>query len=215
MGFAHSAGAFLGIVLLCGIGANAETSIAVVVNDSAKVGPAILLEAEKETTRLFRAAGISIRWLHCGKTNACHRELLPDEFVLHIVPAGKTQDDFVFGEAFLGQDGRGQYSDVFFDRVRRTGKDSDVGRLLGVVAAHELGHLLLGSHGHSQLGIMQPVWERDCVRRISMGMLLFTPDQARSMRRRIEQDYAVRVRSLGKDKDFGLLLATSPPGLRF
>lgn len=163
----------------------AQTSITVVVNDSAKVKPPILLTAEKEATRLFQSAGISIRWLHCAKSDACQRPLLPNELVLHIVPNGKTQDDFVYGVAFLGEDGRGQYSDVFFDRIRMTPGNTDVGRLLGLVAAHELGHLMLGSRAHSKAGIMQPVWERDCVRKLEMGTLFFTPEQARLMGQRL------------------------------
>lgn len=188
MGFATRSGEFFGIVLLCGLGALAQTSVTVVVNDGVKIKPATLLKAEQEASRLFHSAGISIRWLHCAKSDVCRRQLLPNEYVLHIVPTGKTHDQFVYGEAFLGEDGRGQYSDVFFDRIDAVSGNIDVGQLLGVVAAHELGHLLLGSQAHSRMGIMQPVWEQDCVRKLGMGMLMFTPEQARLMRQRIDSE---------------------------
>lgn len=176
-----------------------QTSITVVVNDSAKVEAAILVKAEKEATRLFDSAGISIRWLHCAKTDACRRALLPDEFVLHIVPTGKTRDNLVYGEAFLGEDGRGKYSDVFFDRIRTTPGNIDVGRLLGLVAAHELGHLLLGSRAHSRVGIMMPIWEKDCVRWLGMGMLRFTPEQARLMQQRIGPQEPVHFEAASRE----------------
>ncbi len=192
MGFKGKFAGFLGIVLLSTAAAAGQSNVTVVVNNSARVEPATLSKAEVEATRLFQAAGISIRWLHCGETDACRRPLLPNELVLHIVSSGKTQDDFVYGEAFLGEDGRGQYSDVFFDRIRKAPGNTDKGRLLGVVAAHELGHLLLGSRAHSRVGIMEAVWEKDCVRKLGMGMLLFTPEQARLMRGRIGADKPVQ-----------------------
>ena len=193
MGFAGKCGGIFGIVLLAGIGLMAQTSITVVVNDTAKIRPAVLLTAENEAARLFHSAGISVRWLHCAKTDACRRQLLPNEYVLHIVPNGKTQGDFVYGVAFLGEDGHGKYSDIFFDRIRMAPANIDTGKLLGVVAAHELGHLLLGSRAHSLVGIMQPVWEQECVRKLGMGMLLFTPEQARLMRQRIGPEEPAQV----------------------
>lgn len=206
---------FLGSVLLYAAGAVGQSSVTVVVNNSAHVEAAVLRNAETEAARLFSAAGITLRWLTCDQTDACRRSLLPAELVLHIVRNGKTQNDSVYGEAFLDEDGRGQYADVFFDRVRAAQANTDVGRLLGVVAAHELGHLLLGSRSHSQVGIMQPVWERDSVRKLEMGMLSFTPNQARLMQRRVGLENRLQVRSLARsESEFGLL-TDWPLGLRF
>ena len=94
----------------------------------------------------------------------------------------------VFGEAFLGEDGSGKYADIFFNRVMAASAtpELDTAQLLGAVTAHELGHLLLGSRSHAAIGIMQPVWEKDCLRRIWMGSLLFTREQAQAMQRRID-----------------------------
>ena len=164
--------------------------IAVLVNDSAGVESSVLRQAEREAARLFESAGIEIQWVHCAETDECRHILGPKEFVLHIVPTGNTRSDFVFGEAFLGEDGRGQYIDVFFDRLSQTQGDVDLALLLGAVSAHELGHLLLGSHAHSQIGIMEPRWKMDSVRRIGMGMLMFTPEQARRMKTRITAETA-------------------------
>ena len=193
MGFNNRWGLALGSVLLWSSVATAQdrgSDIRVLVNDSAGLNPSVLRRAEREAGQLFEAAGIEIQWVNCAHTNECRRVLEPKEFVLHIVPGGKTQSDFVFGEAFLGEDGRGQYSDVFFDRLRQAQADVDLALLLGAVSAHELGHLLLGSNSHSGIGIMEPRWGPDGLRRVRMGMLSFTPEQARLMKARIHAEGA-------------------------
>jgi hypothetical protein len=188
MGFSSGWGLALASVLLWGSAATAQDrslEITVLVNDTAGVKPSILRKAEQEAGRLFDAAGIEIQWVNCAETDECRRIVGPKAFVLHIVPGGRTPSDFVFGEAFLGEDGRGQYCDVFFDRLKQTEGDVNLALLLGAVSTHELGHLLLGSHSHSGIGIMEPRWGQQGLRSIGMGRLLFTPEQARSMRNRI------------------------------
>jgi hypothetical protein len=191
MRFSNRWGLVLSSVLLWSSIASAQdtsSQITVLVHDSASVDPSVLRQAEREAARLFEAAGIEIQWVNCAETDECRHILGPKEFMLHIVPMGNTRSDFVFGEAFLGEDGRGQYSDVFFDRFRQMEGNVDLALLLGAVSAHELGHLLLGSHAHSQVGIMEPRWKTDSMRRIGMGTLMFTPEQARRMKTRISAE---------------------------
>jgi len=173
-------------------GAQSEDArIKVMVLDGVGISQAVLGKAETEAGRIFRNSGVEIRWVNCqkkGERESCHHVLGVDEFLVHIVPDGKTRTDTVFGEAFLGEDGSGKYADVFFNRVQAAaavpGLNSS--QLLGAVTAHELGHLLLGSRAHSASGIMEPVWEQECLRRIWMGSLLFTREQAQLMQRRVD-----------------------------
>ena len=151
------------------------------------------------------AAGIEIAWVDCSsaadvENEACRRVPGTNDFVLHIVAEGRTSSDLVFGLSFLGEDGAGKYCDIFYDRVEQGHRDfdSDVSTLLGTVAAHELGHLLLGSHGHSYSGIMAPVWKEEILRRMEMGNLLFSSDQAVRMRARIRSAERTLV-SVGKN----------------
>ena len=188
MGFRNYWGLAFAGVLLWGSLATAQdknAQITILVNDSASVEPSVLRQAEREASRLFDVAGIEIQWANCQETDECRHILGPTEFVLHIVPTGNTGSDFIFGEAFLGEDGRGQYSDVFFDRLRQRRGDVDLALLLGAVSAHELGHLLLGSNSHSRTGIMEPRWGPADLHKLGMGVLLFTPEQARLMNGRI------------------------------
>jgi hypothetical protein len=201
------------VVLLWGnIGAaqsrqGTDSRITVLVQDSAGIPKTMLNKTETEASRIFRAAGIAVVWLDCSRAygrveDACHRTPGPDQFVLHIVAKGKTSSDLVFGLAFLDEGGTGKYSDVFLDRIEQASRESgaDLSRLLGTVAAHELGHLLLGSHAHSYAGVMTPVWKSDTLHREDMGCLLFTREQASLMRTRIEDDGQAGLRAASERK---------------
>lgn len=171
---------------------NGEPEITVLVHNSARIPGQTLDQAELETTRVFHAAGIAITWVNCSgssghREDACQRTPGPRQYILHIVATGKTSSDLVFGVAFLDEMGAGKYSDIFFDRIEEASRESgtDVSRLLGTVAAHELGHLLLGNHSHSYAGVMTPVWKGNTLRHEEMGCLLFTSQQGSMMRARI------------------------------
>ncbi len=178
---------------ICAGSDEGNPSVTVLLNDSAHVPPVVLATAEDEVFRIFHTSGITIFWVNCaGRTiSRCRVQPGTNEFVLHIVKLGKTSTDSVFGEAFLAEDGTGKYADVFFERIQDEKLESNlaVGRLLGSVAAHELGHLLLGSRAHSRRGIMEPIWREDQLRRMSMGAMLFSPQEAKLIKARVgEQD---------------------------
>lgn len=171
---------------------NQDVEITVLVQNSTRLSGSILKEAEQEASRIFSSAAISITWVDCSKgpnraDDACHRVPGPAQFVLHIVATGRTSSDMVFGLAFLDEGGAGKYSDVFLDRIEDAHRElgTDTSRLLGTVIAHELGHLLLGSHAHSYAGVMTPIWRGEVLQLEAMGCLLFTHDQASLMRRRL------------------------------
>ena len=148
-------------------------------------------EAEAEAARIFRDSGIEIVWVDCSRgvsvADVCRGVPGDNDFVLQIASTGKTSSDLAFGVAFLAENGAGKYSDVFFDRVEQAHVQFGIplSRLLGAVAAHELGQLMLGSHAHSRAGIMTPVWKETVLRRMDMGRLLFTRGQAFRMKARV------------------------------
>lgn len=161
----------------------------VLVYNDAQVTTSIVEAGELEADRIFRQAGVQLNWLNCSAQHSNlpseHCRVVPGagQFVIRVISKGKISSDLVFGQAFIGEGGKGMYADVFFDRIRSAHNDdgTSVPRLFGAVTAHELGHLLLGFNAHSWLGIMTPVWDAGCVRRMNMGTLLFTGDQARHM----------------------------------
>jgi hypothetical protein len=194
------------VLLLGGISLTAsdkrDTQVTVLLDDSAHVSASVLSGAEMEAGQIFRDAGIEIVWVDCS-SGSVHSEgecrVVPgsNQFVLHIVPTGKTSTDSVFGLAFLGEGGAGKYCDVFFNRMEQAHRETGVtlSQLLGTVAAHELGHLLLGSHSHSHVGIMTPIWAHETLRQMDMGHLLFTRDQASLMSSHIRLE-ELRVASM-------------------
>jgi len=198
---------WVGSVLLCGAACWAQEdeppSITVFVNNSVGIDQAVFRHAENEAAGLFRRGGIEVHWRNCAETSDCRRPPCSNEFVLHIVPNGRTGSDFVFGEAFLGPDGRGRYADVFFNRLRDAQGSLSIAQLLGAVFAHELGHLLLGSRAHTLMGIMQPIWRQEALRRIAMGNLTFTPEQQRMMKDRLPSE-TVAVTSIAGRGRLGL-----------
>jgi len=187
-----------GAMAMAGTGARDLPKITVLVNNSAGVSRKVLRKAEVDAGLIFRAAGVEIEWEDCSSdlaVDVCRQVPGANQlvFVLHIVPTGKTSTDSVFGVAFLGEGGIGKYCDVFFDRVEEAerGAGTDASHLLGAVAAHELGHLLLGSNSHSHVGIMTPVWQEQSLRAIDMGTFLFTHEQAWFIRARLGRESLV------------------------
>ena len=162
------------------------TPVTVDVFNDAGVAVPVLKSAELETERILESAHIKIRWRNCTPAEdaaeadpACGVLLAPADLNLRIVPGIAKENDDVFGVAFLGADGTGAYSDVFYGSVDKFNRQahSNVGRVLGHVMAHEIGHLLLGSHAHSPWGIMCAKWRAQEVQRLEMGTLLFNAEQ--------------------------------------
>jgi hypothetical protein len=128
-----------------------------------------ILEAEKTVQQVYQQTGLAIVWQNCSPKSGpefgnCSHRIDGRHLVLHIVHAFSTLAADVCGVAFLDADGFGTYCDLSNDRIVELHRRTRAGesRILGVVAAHELGHLLLGSHPHSSTGIMRPqMLERD------------------------------------------------------
>jgi len=186
----------LTIVLLC-VSATAQAAkenaqVRVLVYDSARISASLLEQAGLETTRIFRSAGIELVWINCTERvegSACQSMARGKELMLRVVPKGQSVGESVFGDAFLAEDGNGRYADIFFDRIASAHHNFGVNesRILGAVAAHEIGHLLLGLRAHSRTGIMSAVWTNDLIEKAERGSLLFTPEQAMCIRKRMGQ----------------------------
>jgi hypothetical protein len=174
-------------------GESTAVSVTVDVFNDAATPRSVLEFAEQEASRIFMAAGLEITWVDClarqqnVPSASCPPSRGPTHLNLRILPRGKRVTEDSFGVAFLAVDGTGTYIDVFYDAVEKLHHESNTspGRLLGHVMAHEIGHLLIGSHAHSNWGIMCPVWGRKELRSIEMGSVFFTGDQASRMRTRL------------------------------
>ena len=169
--------------------------VTVSVYDDAHVPREILARAEDRAAKIFGQVGLNVNWLDCSPANSARCAVPlesggPVRLMLRITPSTSvTITDQIFGVAYLGRDGTGQYCDVFWQRVKdlQTNSMVDLASILGSVMAHEMGHLLLGSNAHAISGIMQAHWESSELRHIGMGSFLFLPDQGKRMRARVTQ----------------------------
>jgi hypothetical protein len=183
--------------------ADGNPQVIVSVYNDADVSSEVLTQAEAEAAKIFARAGLEVIWSNCvssrdrvspdtpvptrtGLANSasCVRFDWPSHLALRIVHRPSRPLNEVFGVAFLSADGTGCYTDVFFDQATelRANWNVDLASLLGNVAAHELGHLLLGSNSHALDGIMKARWQREELLKVRRDKLLFTADQAERMR---------------------------------
>jgi hypothetical protein len=142
-----------------------------------------LLKAEREAGRILDQAGVHVTWRDCPTGDEpCHKG--PGRVFFLSMTAGPVQSKFtdtVSGYAVIPD----QLAVVYYDYLPRiTGSRSnfsDTAVILGCVIAHELGHLLLGTHRHSIAGIMQERWGVEQTRIALMSRLSFLPEEARLM----------------------------------
>jgi hypothetical protein len=178
----------------CSEAGSAMPIITIHIYNYAQVSRRRLTEAERATSRVLKAAGMATEWVTCPVSEKdqevdldCERRLLSSELVLNILPhpsKSSLQYGDSFGYAQVFTNGQfGHYAFVFDDRVEDFARGSlSAGQLLGCVAAHEIGHLLLGSNAHTLRGLMSARWDKDDLERLGWGLLLFSPAEAEQLR---------------------------------
>lgn len=201
-GFVFSFLVLLSEMAFCISGAH----ITIAIHNEAPITQKVLKQAIQEASRIFHHAGVNSVWMVCEHSSAAGPSTQPDclsrpdltHLSLRIVPWSSQMGDSTFGVAFLSEKDLGTYSDVFYPLAENLSRqcDAGLGRILGHVMAHEIGHLLLGTNSHSTVGIMRPQWQKEELRQIGMGTLLFTPEQARKMNARLS---TANADSLGGD----------------
>jgi hypothetical protein len=171
-------------------------TINVVTNDYARVSTRTLQEAQEVATRVLSIAGIETRWHQCRESEADSNlgpnpgrlETAATVFLL-IIPramaAHWASGTTSLGLAILpGAGKKGDLAYIFYHRVEELAatEDASAAQILGHAMAHEIGHLLLNSNRHSDVGIMQAEWRSEQMESLCSGRLLFTDIQARQMR---------------------------------
>jgi hypothetical protein len=116
-----------------------------------------LTTARATAVRILKGAGISVRWADCP----CARPAGPVELMIRVSPATAESDKASLGFSYVDVDRKaGTLATVFADRVHAlaAAARADDGTLLGRAMAHEIGHLLLGTHDHADHGLMRRTW---------------------------------------------------------
>lgn len=167
--------------------ANVNLSINVYVFNYAELLPKTLQPAELVAANIFREAGIEIKWRNCTPALTdidhdvnCTRKASPTNLVVKILPDIAVTSGFIH-DSTMGF-AIGAFASLSFRQVRKeaalVGTAPD--EILGLAAAHELGHLL--SQSHSDRGIMRPSWNREDFGVSQQGAFKFTPEQAEQIR---------------------------------
>ena len=169
-----------------------SSALTVSIFNDANVPPSVLAEAESRASFVLRRAGLDVSWMDCGAPGSrpsnsdCNAIVFPQHLSLRLVSThgGSTQD--TFGQAYQNAAGEGAYVVVYFGVLAASKPATAMrpGDLLGLVIAHELGHLLLGLQSHSASGLMSPVWQADEISQASRGRLFFTSAQQEQIRSR-------------------------------
>lgn len=174
--------------------ARESTRITISVYNEAEVPPEVLEQAENVASHVFRLAGIEVHWLNCRipsvseeASRACREAVFPEHLHLRIVPKSLGLKGETMGISFQADDGSGCYADLFYEPMEQLHQSAgtDVPSLLGHVAAHEIGHLLLGANSHSTAGIMHARWTAEELASAKAGSLRFSENQSRRMKAKL------------------------------
>lgn len=171
-----------------------KARVTVSVYNQAAVPGEVLSRAEQAASRIFQRAGIEVNWLNCQVPAAseeasitCREVAFPKHLHLRIVRRSAGLNGEAMGVSFQGEDGIGCFADLFYEPMERL-EESDgtnVASLLGQVAAHEIGHLLLGTNSHAVAGIMQARWTADRLTSPALARLVFLDRESQKMKERL------------------------------
>ncbi len=151
-----------------------------------------ILELEQNATAIFHDAGIDLVWVNCSRTDAqcltftqpgarSGQKILRLRVVDHLDRGGPTVLGWTIPDFSVVT--------VQYSRAQLIAHTSKVGvssgQILGHVAAHEMGHVLLGSTAHAAFGVMKPTYNKPDLLNMVQSHLLFTAQESRVLRARL------------------------------
>jgi hypothetical protein len=177
-----------------------DVKLTVRVYNYAQAPSTVLVEAEREASRILGEAGVKSVWLDCPivpstdiSETPCPEPIGAADVRLRILsePVHNGFHDTAYGFAIVPALAS-VFSESTLRFARSDERELEAPIVLGCAIAHEIGHLLLGSNSHSVSGVMCAHWERKHIRQALMGAMVFTPEQARlilaEMRRRMASE---------------------------
>ena len=172
---------------------NSGVVLPVLVYNYAKVPAGTLHDAQRHAGHIFQDTAVQFEWHECRVSLSapqrdpyCVNGLGRKNLVLKILPQSRARA-FSVGKDVAGLVPPGEMvSDayVFYDRLYDMARrqSADVAVLLGSSIAHEFCHLLTGSAGHSDGGLMRGEWTVDLLGQASPGETQFSAEQHQQIR---------------------------------
>ena len=175
------------------VAADPMLRVAVRTFNYARVPAEELQNARLSAEAIFRPAGISIHWIDCrvpqSESGAACTEPLGErgELLLRLTEVVPLTSDRVvaLGASMLDREQRTgvlMTLDVFPIRAIAEKTSMDPSTLLGRTIAHEMGHLLLGSPGHTKRGLMRAFWSHEELRGLKPAHWQFSRDEGAQIR---------------------------------
>jgi hypothetical protein len=159
------------------------------VHDYAQLPIESIARAQQLVTETYRTIGVRTEWLQTvrpAEASASNGVPLgdPAEFLVIVLSPSMSRrlevSEDTVGRAAVARRAGGHVAYVLFDRVRRVAGMAarNAMDVMGLVMAHEIGHLLL-PYGHSRTGLMRPNWDVEDLRSThDRTEFAFTPAQA-------------------------------------
>src|SRR5262245_37067704 len=142
-------------------------TITVRIVDYARLPSEAIAHAQRLVTEVYGFVGVGTQWGETVRPNeaGCEGEAVaPGELFVIILTGDMTRgrlfESGVIGTAAVSVSRGGRVAYVLFDRVGQVAVDanSEAMEVMGLVIAHELGHLLLPGGPHSREGLMRANW---------------------------------------------------------
>lgn len=158
-----------------------------------------LREATKVAVKIFDRIGVELDWRNCPveateAAHECQGSLPMKPIYLRIIRRTEAQrqmsHSIALGHALHpGNAVAGTNASIFLDRVEEIASLSRFADslVLGMAAAHEIGHLLLPVAKHERKGLMQGAFRRTEIQNASRGRLGFTNKQAKLIQEAVDQ----------------------------
>jgi hypothetical protein len=171
------AGSLIMTLLAAGYLAGGDRKLNLVIYDHAHVGEETLANAENTASEIFRQAGIQLVWREgfayaAERRNAAVR--IPEDPATLMVKLQPESEAARYGV-------RSVCGGIAFDSgaiIFVRGFDSTH---LGVIMAHEIGHMVLGPNAHSLVGVMRGTLLRQDWEKSEQGTLGFTKSQGKQI----------------------------------
>ena len=171
-------------------------TITVRIHDYVHVPPETLARAEQVTSEILHDAEVDVVWLDCNvalpvekRQTACAQPLGHLDFVLNLVDRIQLMSpklrEIAMGLAMVPPDGSEGF--LAYLSIRQAAGvaheySASLETVLGLGAAHELGHLLLGGNAHTPSGLMKERWGANELKHCSHDNLSFTSEQSDRIR---------------------------------
>jgi hypothetical protein len=168
------------------------------IHDYVRLSPEELSAASDVVSQIYKSIGVRIEWFAPMRQDLHRPPSVPRlepshsriaQFTVIVLTPEMTRrghiEEGVLGFAAVATDGGiGRIAYVIYDRVQQqasTGQINDA-TLMGLVMAHEIGHLLLGPGSQGVAGLMKGHWDREDLRQFGMITPRFSPGEAEEIR---------------------------------